>query len=240
MSERSKIMKSSFVFKRKEKKYIINSSQYRTFLIMAKKYIEKDKYEKYTICNIYYDTQDYDLIRKSIEKPSYKEKLRLRSYGIPSKSDKVYIELKKKYNGIVFKRRISATLEESENYLNNNIPIKNSCQIFNEIDYFKNLYHIVPKKYIAYDRTAFSGLDDPSLRITFDENIRSRDYDLTLDAGDYGEILTEKGIYIMEIKASSVYPLWLCHILSELKIYPSSYSKYGNVYKKELLTKRSS
>lgn len=160
----------------------------------------------------------------------YKEKLRLRSYGIPQDNDKVYLEIKKKWKGVVYKRRVSMTLEESNRYINHGIKPTTDCQILREIDYFISFYKPNPKVYLAYDRMALYCMEDPNIRITFDKNIRSRNTNLDLANGDYGNYLLEKDNYLMEIKVPGAYPLWLADILSKLEIYPKSFSKYGKVY----------
>ncbi len=229
---------ASGVFERVEKKYLLTKEKHDLLLADLKSHITTDKYGKYTICNIYYDTESYDLIRHSIEKPAYKEKLRLRSYGKPTKEDEVFLEIKKKYKGTVFKRRISLTLEEAQQYLNHGIKPDRDSQILREIDYFMNFYHPKPKLYLAYDRIAYFGSDDKQIRITFDQRIRSRQYDLNLAKGDYGEYLLDECSYLMEIKVPLAMPLWLANRLSSLEIYPTSFSKYGNIYKQKILSDR--
>lgn len=229
---------SKCIFSRVEKKYLIKAENYDTFLKCIEPYMNMDQYGQHTICNIYYDTDNYDLIRTSIEKPVYKEKLRLRSYGIPGEKDQVFLEIKKKYKGTVFKRRIALSLKEAENYLEHGIAPVEKNQIFKEIDYFVNFYHPTSKLFLAYDRIAYAGIEDPELRITFDHNIRSRNYDLDLKNGDYGELLLDDSNYLIEIKSLAALPLWLVDILSDLKIYPTSFSKYGSIYKNEQLENR--
>lgn len=227
--------KTNYVFERVEKKYLLTKDKYQALLKAIEPYMSQDEYGLHTICNIYYDTPTYDLIRNSIEKPKYKEKLRVRSYGKPDKKDKVFIEIKKKYKGVVFKRRVALTLEETERYLNHGIKPKKESQILKEIDYFINFYKPIPKVYLAYDRIAYFGKEDSNIRITFDQKIRSRQYDLSLGKGDYGDYLLENNEYLMEIKVPLAMPLWLVRILSDLEIYPTSFSKYGNVYKQNLV-----
>ncbi len=222
------------VFKRVEKKYLLTESQKDIFYGAIEDMVIPDKYYQYTISNIYYDTENFDLIRRSLDKPIYKEKLRLRSYGIPKANDKTFIEIKKKYEGTVYKRRAVMTLQEAENYLDYGIQPSQKSQILKEIDYFLNLYNPEAKLYLAYDRAAFSAKDNLALRITFDTNIRSRTHDLSLSAGDYGDRLLEEGLYLMEIKANSAMPLWLVQALSQQKIYPVSFSKYGNIYRRKI------
>lgn len=223
-----------FTFKRIEKKYLLNQEQYERLLEKIKPHMEMDQYGLHTICNIYYDTDQYDLIRTSIEKPPYKEKLRLRSYGVPGMQDRVFVEIKKKWDGVVYKRRISMNLEEAEACLEQGQPMPVNGQIEQEVDYFIKFYHPKPKLYIAYDREAYFGKEDESLRITFDKNIRSREEGLKLELGDEGKQLLEDGCRLMEIKISQAFPMWLAALLSELSIYPVSFSKYGTIYKQQM------
>lgn len=226
--------KTNYVFKRVEKKFLVTENTLLAFLADIAPYIKQDDFGKYTIFNIYYDTDDDRLIRTSIESPVYKEKLRLRSYGIPNGNNKVFLEIKKKYDGTVYKRRISLLFNEAISYLNGEARPKKDSQILHEIDYFMKLYNPVPKLFIAYDRLAFSSIDDENLRITVDSGIRSRDYDLSLYAGDYGEYLLNEDEHLIEIKTGSSLPLWLTSSLTKYEIYPVSFSKYGNIYKKNL------
>lgn len=220
----------NYTFERVEKKYLITDTKFDLLIKHIGPYMSVDKYGLHTICSIYYDTDKYDLVRNSIGKPKYKEKLRLRSYGVPGCNDSVFLEIKKKYDGVVFKRRISLTLDQAENYLEHGVRPEMNSQILNEIDYFLSFYKPEKKILIAYDRIALFGKDDENLRITLDAGIRSRTYDLDLSMGDYGKPMNGTGGYLMEIKTTCAMPLWLVHILSELKIYPVSFSKYGNVY----------
>lgn len=224
------------IFKRTEKKYLLTKEQYNSFLNLSKDYLKSDEFGLHTVCNIYYDTTDFLLIRNSIEKPVYKEKLRLRSYDVPNDSSKVYIELKKNYDGIVYKRRITLKEKEAEKYLENK-QIDRDDQISSEINYVLKHYNLVPKLYLAYNRIAYYDLNDSNLRITFDSKIRSRTDNLDLKLGDAGELLFDDDLYLMEIKMVGGYPLWLVKILDNLDIYPTSFSKYGNVYKKMLKRK---
>ena len=193
-------------------------------------------HKTYPIANIYFDTDDDYLIRKSISKPAYKEKLRLRSYGVPDDESKVYLEIKKKYNGLVNKRRTKIKLNEAYEFVKSgNIPCDKdymNLQVVNEITYFLSRYDLKPKVYLAYDRIAYFEKGNPDLRISFDTNIRSRRYDVHLEDGDYGETLMKDNIYLMEIKTSLAMPLWLTEMLTDLGIRRQSFSKYGTEYKK--------
>ncbi len=222
------------VFKRQEKKYLLSETEYKEILSAFVTYMQADDYGEYTICNVYFDTANDDLIRRSIEKPLFKEKLRVRSYGVPSAEDCVFLEIKRKCKGVVYKRRVSMTCAQLQVYLDTGQHPWTRSQIFSEIDYFMRMYMPVPKLFLAYDRTAFRGREEPTLRVTFDKNIRYRRTELCLSAGDSGEYLLPQGQYIMEIKSDGAMPLWLCGILNDMRLYPVSFSKYGNIFKIQL------
>ncbi|MDD6433852.1 MAG: polyphosphate polymerase domain-containing protein [Ruminococcus bromii] len=218
------------VFKRTERKYIITLNQRKQLLELISSQICSDKFGESTVRSLYFDTDDFRLIRNSIDKPVYKEKLRLRSYSTPKADSNVFLELKKKYKGVVYKRRETLKYSEAMNYLNTRSkPI--DTQIMKEIDWTMNYYNgLKPKMFIAYDRTAFYSKEDSNLRITFDKNVRFRNYDLELGKGSYGNLILDSGLCIMEIKILNSMPLWLSNALTQLKIYPSSFSKYGTAY----------
>ena len=229
---------TNYVFKRVEKKYLVPESKLKPLMNALSGYLEQEEYGQYTICNMYFDTDHYDLIRRSLEKPNYKEKLRLRSYGVPKADTPTFLEIKKKYRGVVYKRRIQLPYHTAAAYLEGGTaPEHGNVQILNEIDYLIGYYKPKPKLYLSYDRVAFRGREDTSLRITFDENIRSRDTELELAKGNYGVPLFTNGERLMEIKVGTALPLWLTKILSDYEIYPISFSKYGSIYLKNLQAK---
>ena len=223
-------------FKRYEKKFFLTREQYRLFLKKIDSFVKADAFPHYTICNLYYDTDNFALIRASIEKPVYKEKLRVRSYGTPTESDKVFVELKKKYEGVVYKRRVPTPPAFVEPLLSGFRRGDENPQISKELAYFNRFYRLQPKVFIAYDRQAFQGIENKELRITFDTKLRYRLENLDLRNGDYGEpILNDEDKILMEIKIPGTCPLWLSRILSELKIHSFSFSKYGTCYKEHIL-----
>lgn len=225
------------IFERKEIKYIITAGQHEALLKALEGRMQADEFGVTRICNVYFDTPDFRLIRESIEKPLYKEKLRLRTYGIPLDGDRAFIELKKKFNKIVYKRREIMPYKEAMDFLvGRNRPEKMS-QIMKEIDWVLDFYPgLAPAMDLFYDRQAYFGTEDPALRMTFDTNIAFRVKDLDLRNGTHGETLMDSGSYILELKINNAMPLWLSAILDEIKIYPGSYTKYGNAYKKLLST----
>ena len=221
-------------FQRYEKKYLLTPAQYRAVRQGMAPYMTPDVHPKYTICNVYYDTENYELIRTSLEKPVYKEKLRLRSYGVPAAGDPVFVELKKKYEGVVYKRRVTMNMRDAAPYLRG-AQSGDGSQISREIDWFLQFYRPEPKVFLAYDREAWAAAEGGELRITFDTAIRVRSNDVDLRAGDHGAPLLEGDRILMEIKIPSTAPLWLSGLLSENRIFPTSFSKYGMYYKQFVL-----
>ena len=224
-------------FKRYEKKYLLSAEKFEALWQRLEEYLEPDQFFSSTVCSIYYDDDQYSLIRHSIEKPVYKEKLRFRSYNVPKAEGKVFVELKKKFEGIVYKRRVVMSAQQAEDYLSGKTPAPMDSQMIHEIDWFMHENKPVPKVFIACDRLAYKAKENPNLRITFDRNIRWRETDLHLTSGCYGEPLLEDGQVLMEIKIPGAAPLWLASMLSELEIFPRGYSKYGTCYKSRIIEK---
>lgn len=219
-------------FARTEIKYRLSASQFDSFFSSLSDIAHIDEYGKSKIMNIYYDTPDFRMIRASLEKPVYKEKLRLRTYGVPGGNSTAFAEIKKKYKGIVYKRRIAMPYYRAVDYLAGKAepPVKN--QISNEIDYLMKVWNnLGPAAVISYDRIALVGNDDPNLRITFDENIRYRTSVLDLTCGAGEKDLLKEGEKLMELKVSGAVPLNIARLLSENGIYPSGFSKYGNAFR---------
>ncbi|MEF2966675.1 polyphosphate polymerase domain-containing protein [Paenibacillus sp. M1] len=230
------------VFNRYENKYLMDTKAFYRIYNDLMEYMEPDENNRngkfYTISNLYYDSEHHSLIRGSLAKPKYKEKLRIRSYGVPAGDAKVYLELKKKVFGLVNKRRTSLRLGEAYEFVRTGTPPAYrkgmNKQVIGEIEYFLSRYELQPMVYLAYDRIALFCKGNRDLRITFDTNIRSRRYDLKLEAGDYGEQLLKRGQWLMEVKAEKTIPVWLSRMLSEHQLYRTSFSKYGNEYKKSI------
>ncbi|MBR4780559.1 MAG: polyphosphate polymerase domain-containing protein [Lachnospiraceae bacterium] len=220
------------IFERYEKKYLLNAEQEARFLKAVEGKMIMDQYGEHTICNIYFDDDNFELIRESLEKPLYKEKLRLRTYGVPENGDhQAFVEIKKKYKGVVYKRRIPLKLKEAESYLYDGVRPKKDSQILKEIDWFLQVHAPVkPKVVLTYVRRAFYGAENKDFRMTIDRDITCRYDDLHLTSGVHGKKLLKEGQSLLEIKIPGVMPLWMSKILSELKIYPASFSKYGTYY----------
>lgn len=218
-------------FKRYELKYILTKQQKEKIQQVMEKYMNLDDYGRTTIRNIYFDTENFYLARHSIEKPAYKEKLRLRSYKAVGENDPVFVELKKKYDSIVYKRRLVMPKYQVSDTFKNNIPIPVKSQIAEEINYFRNYYKSLhPAVFLTYEREAYFSLNGSDFRVTFDENILYRENDFDLGGSIYGIPLIKSNQTLMEIKTSGGYPLWMSHILSELNVFKASFTKYGSAY----------
>ena len=220
-------MKIKSIIKRYELKYLIPKELAEKLLAVVKENASPDCYGETVINNIYYDTDTYRLIRNSIEKPTvYKEKLRLRCYGTPTDDSPAFIELKKKYDSVVYKRRLKLPYGEAVEALQKGkLP---DTQIGREIEYFLNFYEKVsPKMVITYSRLAFF---DGEFRITFDYDIKYRKTDLDLRLGSYGESVTD--MVVMELKSERAIPFWMLEQLRKYKIYKTAFSKYGTAYSK--------
>lgn len=230
------------VFNRYENKYLMDNQMFYAIYNRLLDYMEPDEYNEndkfYSISNIYFDTEHHSLVRNSLSKPKYREKLRIRAYGIPHNEANVYLELKKKVFGLVNKRRTALKLSEAYHFVKTGREPEfkegMNKQVIQEIKYFLQRYVLQPKVYIAYDRIALFCIRNRDLRITFDTNIRTRRYDLMLENGDHGEDLLSSGQWLMEVKAERTIPVWLSRMLSEHRMFRTSFSKYGNEYKKSL------
>lgn len=220
--------------KRYEVKYILSESQVSRLIESLKGHMEIDDYGLTSIASLYYDTPDYRLIRTSIEKPEFKEKIRLRSYGLATEKSTLFLELKRKAYGIVYKRRVPTKQIAVDKFFNYEGDICADGQIAREISYFRNYYkELVPSCLIIYDRTAYFEKDG-DLRLTIDFNPRYRVTDLNLTTNMEGISLLPKGYAILEIKVQEAMPLWLTSILSKYEMYKGSFSKYGEAYKQQI------
>lgn len=224
-------------FKRNEKKYLLLPERYEALWAELSPRLIPDEYFRSTVCSVYYDSDDYELIRRSIEAPVYKEKLRVRSYGVPAPDGTVFVELKKKFRGTVYKRRVQTTAERAEEWLAGRSPAPEDSQVCREIDWFLHMHSPAPKIYIACDREAYVADSAPELRFTFDRGIRWREDGLSLCDGTHGIPLLDAGQVLMEIKIPDAAPLWLADALSRLEVFPTGFSKYGSCYKSGLVQK---
>ena len=221
------------VFQRYEKKYLVTQQQFNQLARVFSPRMVPDRFAQSTISNIYYDTPDFRLIRYSLDRPPYKEKLRLRSYGVPNAQSQVFLELKKKYRGVVYKRRAALAPDEAQAILSG-AKRADGTQILREIAWALQFYQPEPKVYLAYDRIALYAPGEPGLRATFDTDLRWRGRALELEKGDWGAPLCGDGYVLMELKLPGVMPLWLARLLDSLAVYPVSFSKYGFCYRRYL------
>lgn len=232
------VMAYQAVFKRYELKYRVSAEQKEKILRAMEPYMISDEFGKSTVRNIYYDTDDCVLARHSIAKPDYKEKLRVRSYSKANAESTVFVELKRKYDHVVYKRRVGLAEKDAMRWISSGRRAGEETQRDKEIDYFLGYYQgLKPALYLSYDRGAYQMREGMSFadggsdfRVTFDSNIRCRETELSLEADPYGKEILDDGIYLMELKCSGGIPLWLTKVLSEEHIYKTSFSKYGTAY----------
>lgn len=218
------------VFKRKEIKYLLSDRQLDRLIPILSSHMEPDAFPHSSILNLYYDTPDYYMIRRSLEKPQYKEKLRLRSYGTPEDTSMVFPEIKKKARGVVYKRRVSMPYPDAVGYLKGNSSGQ-SGQIYQELNWMLSAYpNLAPRVFLSYERDSWAGTQDPGLRLTLDRDILWRNTGLDLRQGPWGLPLLKPNQTLMEVKVLGATPLWLCDAFSRLGIFPVSYSKYGRAY----------
>lgn len=245
---------SSFleIFERREKKYLLSVKDCEKLLGLAGGRLQHGEFFDTDVCSLYYDTSESTLINRSLESPVYKEKLRVRSYGVPISNSLVFIELKKKFKGVVYKRRVGCSLTAARAYLMGasyadavrRYPLQDeqlqqhalspaSLQTVREIDFMRQRYGVLsPAMLICSRRLSFVSDDvEAPLRVTFDQDILWRDTDLDLQDGIGGNRIISADELLMEVKCAGAYPLWFTHLLDGLDAYPESFSKYGNAYR---------
>lgn len=224
-------MKSD-VFNRYENKYLIDDATFKLIKEELNNYMSYDKYNMddkiYTIHSVYLDTIDDNYIRTSLAKPKYKEKVRIRSYNTLEESEFVYLEIKKKFDGVGNKRRTKLKLEEAVSFLQTGIIPEYkeymNLQVLHELEYIFSKDKLEPKTTVTYDRIAYFNNDGHDLRITFDTNIVSK------RIGKKEHPLLDDNMWLMEIKAQDSYPVWVVKLLSKYNIKKTSFSKYGKDY----------
>ena len=228
-------MNTAMIFQRYELKYMLTAEQKQKLLRLMRDKMQLDDYGRSSIRNIYYDTRDFRLVRRSIEKPVYKEKLRVRSYGSVGADGVVFVELKKKFESVVYKRRIAATETQARRWLAGLEAAPEDAQIAREIDYFRQFYRSLrPMVYLSYEREAYFSAIGEDLRLTLDENILWRDTALSLTEEPGGRRVIPAGSTLMELKTGTAIPLWLARFLSEERIAKISFSKYGEAYRQKI------
>ncbi len=217
--------------KRYEIKFFITEAQYERLLPLLTEHMRPDLYGSYAVSNLYYDTDDFAIIRSCLDHPRYKEKFRVRSYGTPTADGIVFAEIKKKLKGITYKRRVDLPCDRLPEFFSGRFVPEGEEQISEEILWYLGLFHPSPKVFIGYDREPCEGITEEHLRITFDRQIRWRTDRPDLTAGDFGTPLLDPGVIVMEVKTPNAIPLWLARFLSEEKIYSTGISKYGICYR---------
>jgi len=225
-------MMLQLTFKRYEIKYQLTEEQVVRLGYVMSPYMVGDAYGPSTVCNVYYDTPTSLLVRRSMEKPLYKEKVRIRSYGVQKPYEPLFLELKKKSEGVVYKRRATMDATRARQFLaGKGNP---QSQIERELDFSIRRYGALqPAAFIAYDREAFYAVDDHEFRMTFDRRVRYRTTDLDLTTGDAGRQILPNGRVLLEVKCAGAMPLWLTSFLSHERIFKTSFSKYGLAYQTE-------
>ena len=228
-------MEFQTVFKRYELKYMLTIEQKEKMLEAMSSYMQLDKYGRTTIRNVYFDTDSYRLIRRSIEKPAYKEKLRIRSYSQATADSTVFVELKKKYEKVVYKRRLPLSEQDAMAWVCREKVCPIDTQISREIDYFIDFYgKLTPTVFLSYEREAYYDKGGGDFRVTFDDHILSRQNNVNLCLTAYGEQILPEGKVLMELKCSGGIPLWMVEVLSRERIYKTSFSKYGTAYSTQI------
>ena len=230
-------------FKRREKKILFDASLAEPLRARIEEYMNADPYNKdgkpYTICNLYFDNVNNDVIRNSVQLPKFKEKLRLRSYGTPDMDTKVFFEIKKKLNGIGTKRRAKIKLKEVYAFLQDRTYPEDTkfinTQVLREIDYYLSHTPVQPVAYVSYQRYAYFGKEDPDFRVTFDFDIITRRYDLYLESGRYGDPLLPPDLALLEVKFAGAVPYWFVQIMNEFGLTFHTFSKIGTDLKKTVL-----
>lgn len=232
-------MEARMTFKRYELKYLITQEQRKDLMKAMEGHLALDLFGHSVIRNLYYDTDTWRLVRRSIEKPWYKEKLRVRSYGQAQDQSPVFVELKKKYEKVVYKRRVVLPCREAMRGLEpeNLLPaLPSDHQIGLEIEAFKQFYGptLAPAVFLSYEREAFAPVDGVDFRLTIDENLLWRMDDLDLRAPVGGQFIIPPGCLILELKTPGGIPLWMTRFLTEHRIFQTSFSKYGTAYQQWL------
>lgn len=231
-------MKNQMIFQRYELKYLLTLRQQQALLAAMQAHMEPDPYSHSSIRNLYLDTPDFRLIRRSLEKPVYKEKLRIRSYGRAEPEEQVFVELKKKYRSVVYKRRLTMAQGAALDCAAGRGAWPDS-QVGGELAYAAAFYPgLAPAVFLSYERDSFRGREDGELRVTFDTAVRYRRRELTLASDPWGTAILPPDQVLMEVKAARALPLWLARALSEARVYRTSFSKYGSAYRSILLHER--
>lgn len=231
------------VFRRYEKKFLLTLEQWQSLLPTLESHMDIDPFclnkQPYNVRTVYFDTDDYDVIRKSLDGPQFKEKLRMRKYGhYDVISDEVYFEIKRKFKGIGTKRRVKCTESEVDSLIKQGtMPVRTdyyAVQILNEIGYYLSVNKVKPAVFISYRRLAYTDRENKQFRLTIDQDILTRRDDFDFSHGPKGRHLIDDNHRLMEVKVGKAMPLWFAQALSEHKIYLTSFSKYGKDFESRM------
>lgn len=233
------------VFNRYELKYIVNKALYKELLQALQGHVFMDKHGDqdgyYMVMNLYYDTADHLFFNETVNRQQFRQKLRLRGYNHINRDSNVFLEIKKKYRGVVYKRRTLLKLPEAYAFLADTLSKKDyslydasNTQILGEVDFLKQFYQLEPKVIVSYDRQAFQGIHEEDLRVTFDRNLLKRETDLRIESRSDGELFMDPSLYVLEVKVNDRIPLWLSHILNDFQCWRQGYSKYTSSYNSDL------
>lgn len=236
-------MKLKKVFQRKETKYLMTEEVFQDFFQELTQRMSVDEYGLHTISSLYFDTADDRFIRHSMEKPKYKEKFRVRAYGTVTADSQVFLEIKKKICGVVYKRRVPLNYQAYLSWLTTGEwPVgQQENQIVKEVDWlFARNPDLRPKVLICYDRLSLFDPEDENFRVTFDQRIRYRDRQLDLRKGSQGKLVAPEIGVLMEVKAAGAYPLWFVELLEQYQLRKASFSKYAQTYQRYLFDKQRS
>lgn len=233
-------MKLKHIFERKETKYIINKATFDDFFHELMTYMNVDEYGLHTIFSLYFDTDNYTFIQHSLTKPVYKEKFRVRSYGVPTEESLLFLEIKKKVSGIVYKRRVPIPYQDYKRWQETgDLPMDvQTTQIGKEVRWlFTQHTDLRPRVLIAYDRLSLFDKEETAFRVTFDQHIRFRQTDLHFSGETQDELVAPEVDVWMEVKALGAYPLWFVSLLAAYDIRKASFSKYAQTYERYLFVK---
>ena len=217
------------IFKRYEQKYLITETQAAVVEAVLSQRMVPDQFDAYCVQNLYFDTANWDVIRTSMQRPYYKEKLRLRSYGTSDAAAPIFLELKKKYAGVSYKRRVVLPKGALSQPLKE-VLAKDPSQIARELDFYLKSTEVTPRLFVSYRRKAFADKEDAGLRVTLDSELRYRPDQLHFRQPEEGRLILPGAYRLLEIKTPTSIPLWLVRLCSDNEIFSGSYSKYAACY----------
>ena len=216
-------------FQRKELKYLLDAPSLYRLREAVSRHLLPSEFGTSQVNSLYLDTRERSVIARSVEKPLYKEKLRIRWYrsGSLATASEAFVELKKKHKGIVYKRRLAVSPQTAIGFSRGSGL--GGSQIAREIEAARQrMGDLLPSALVICRRTSFGSDGEGELRITFDEGLR------VLDLFDGGQTVypLEPGQVVLEVKGANAHPFWLVDALSAERAYPVAFSKYGAFYER--------